>query len=285
MKISNKYLLVLLIFPQYSHGISTEDIMKELEPEAIKMAKDMISKSTDFAASCAPASPQSLADLVDTWREIVQNMTTTVAQAASELAFSPNYPTICSVYTNNIAAQYDDSGTSVWNVKSPSTSIWNYSPVNIDAETLNPTYYWPKYFIEVSEKGNDAFSAFASNNAFYMANRKVASSISNLVDQAGAVKLTTMATGASFAFDTAMSLARLPMKLGGADVSKLSQTTVLTPLEAMRVRASKDPTQATFDVNIWPVAWSHIAGRMSVCHGFTNEQFGSGSGKIYSFHY
>ncbi len=277
MKFPNnlKFLFILLsIFPRHSYSISTEDVMNELEPEAIKMAKDMISKSADFAASCAPYSPQSIADLVDTWREIVQNMTTTVAQAASELAFSPSYPTICSVYTNNIAAQYDDSGKSIWNVKSPSYSFWNYSPLRIDAETLNPTYYWPKYFIEASEKGNDAFSAFASNNAFYMANRKVASSISSLVDQAGAVKLTAMATGASFAFDTAMSATGLPMKLGGADVSKLSQTTVLTPLEAMRVRASKSPTNPTYDANIWPVAWSHIAGRMSVCHGYTNDQIG-----------
>lgn len=272
-----------LILANISYAISPGDILNQLKPSIIDGVQKLLVAEHDAVFNCAPITPQSAYDLEETFREFVQDVGRMVVEQTMELSMAPNYPTVCSIYSNNIANQYSDGPASNWTVHTPDSSsdcFWHgrCDFTTVTAQALNPSYFWPKYFIETSEKGNDPYFAFWNNNPLYAADRKIAGQVANLVDNAGAVKLTAQVVGMSKVFDTAMSATGLPMKLGGADLKQVGQVAVLTPLEAMRVRANSDPHQAIFDSNIWPVGWSAAIGKLTVCSGYTdknsNQQIG-----------
>ena len=59
----------------------------------------------------------------------------------------------------------------------------------IKKERPKPTYYWPKYFMEVTQKGHDPHPSFVKKNTLYTANRKLAAGLAKKVDVDGAIKL------------------------------------------------------------------------------------------------
>jgi len=272
-----------LILANTTYAISVDDVLNQLKPSIIDSVQKLLVVEHDVLFNCAPLTPQSAYDLEEAYREFVEDVGRMVVEQTMELSMAPHYPTVCSIYSNNIAKQYSDGSTSNWTVHSPdsmSDCTWHghCDFTTVTAKALNPSYFWPKYFIETSEKGNDPYSAFSGSNPLYVADRKVAGQVANLVDNAGAVKLTAQVVGMSEVFDTALSAAGLPMKLDGADLTQVGQVAALTPLEAMRVRSNSDPHQAIFDSNIWPVGWSAAIGKLTVCSGYTdkasNQQIG-----------
>jgi len=148
----------------------------------------------------------------------------------------------------------------------------------IKKERPRPSYYWPKYFIEVTEKGNDSHPAFARFNRLYTANRKISQALSKFMDLEGAIKLTSYVMGGK------ALLSQVGMKVGENDFGDLAKIAVLTPFEKMRIRANKQKSMSTFDVNIWPVASSElIATHFSVCGPVRINQGKSPGGYSWAF--
>ena len=101
---------------------------------------------------------------------------------ATQYGLKPDYPTVCHVLSKDVLENY----------YSESIDKHSYSKglITFTEERPKPEYYWPKYFLEVTEKGNDPAPFFAKNNLLYTANRKIAAQFSSLVDLDGAVNLT-----------------------------------------------------------------------------------------------
>lgn len=143
------------------------------------------------------------------------------------------------------------------------------------------SYYWPKYFIEVSEKGNDSHPAFSENNLIYKMNRLVAETLSEFIDVQGIHAIVSAITiGGTLGGDLATKVIKETTKQavpesGGLDmaatnkqVESWTQSIFMTPLEKLRIRASQKTDQPIYDANIWPVHLSqNLFERLSMCGG------------------
>lgn len=272
-----RFIALQIIIPFFFSNVARADaidtLLQKLTPIVLKKMPELMAEGLE---NCAPVNPQTYAEIVRAWQEFIQTTGRVIAEQALELSLSPHYPTVCSVYSNNIASQYTETESSPWTIHSPdswSDCFWhghcNFTEVT--ATTMEPSYFWPKYFIETSDKGNDPYVAFASQNPLYNVDRSLASQVSHLVDQNGAVALTAQVVGMAKIFDTAMSAAGLPMNLGKASLKDVGQVAALTPFEALRIRSDTQDTQSVFDSNIWPVGWSAALGQLTVCSGYIDQ--------------
>ena len=203
-----------------------------------------------------------------------------MTESGLQLALKKDYPTACHVLTkaqiNAYTEKMDTSHTSRCIAKDPLGGCLVRE--NIKIEHPHPEYYWPKYFIEVNEKGNDSHPAFARNNALLSASRGIAKSLAGAIDKNGALKITAMVLGGKNALGAA------GIDVGAVNTDALMQSAALTPFEDMRIRGSHHKTMTTFEVNIWPVAVSEtMAEHFSVCGPLLKEQNKSPGG--YSWPY
>lgn len=250
-----RYLLAIFIFlhPLMLRADIASDIMSE--GEVLKELRDVIA---DIGLNCA--SPNNWPMAVNELRSILTGTTRVLAEQLQTLAYKKDYPTACHVMTqdqiNRYTAEEVQTGSKKIDNGVFTTKAKIYSP--------KPTYYWPKYFVEVSNKGNDPHKAFANGNLIYTVNRKIANALSSFLDLDGSSALAAKLFGTVTVVDNLSS--QIGMNAKGFDKQRLLETSVLGPFEKMRIRASSSPTNTNYDVNIWPVGLSEALGsEFSVC--------------------
>lgn len=234
---------------------------------------EFASVTSTLGLNCA-STPQNLVVFNEEVASFVEKLADFVVQQGALLAMKPDYPTMCHVFSKEMAEEYSEGTADRFRLRN---KRWRWDTV-VDGSIPMPEYIWPKFFIEVSEKGNDSFKAFARGNALYTANRKIAATLAPFIDVNGALSLTAFVTaGRSL-------LGMLPVpgwnpnefQMNGPDAGALARNTAITPFENLRIRAAKNPDQPSYEVNIWPVGLSHIAGRLSVCDGISTTEIGYG---------
>ncbi|MCB9228966.1 MAG: hypothetical protein H6618_05085 [Deltaproteobacteria bacterium] len=194
--------------------------------------------------------------------DILDRIVDILSISASQLLMKPDFPTVCHVLTAAHIDSYQEDTTPVKEISMEGALIKA-------TEIISPTprYYWPKYFIEVTEKGNDFHHAFAKQNRLYLLNRKISDSMKELIDEDGALNLTkkvfqetaltqmrALYTGTRFA------------DRDDVDWNQFFKAKELVPFERMRMRADQSAGEVSFDVAVWPVILSKaIAEKFSVC--------------------
>lgn len=227
---------------------------------AAELANDARKIVRNLGLNCAQ--PQHVNLFIDEVTSVLSGLSKISAEFSIQLGVKRDFPSVCHVLTQNQLNAYTE-GTET---SRSSTCVMRQFGKCIQrkytkSERPRPSYWWPKYFIEVTEKGNDPHKAFAGgNNPLFSINRSVANSLSSFVDEAGAITLTSYVMGGS------SLLSSIGINTGKVNSADLMKATALTPLEKLRFRGSKAKTQTTFDVNIWPVANSKtLAGHLTVC--------------------
>ncbi|MBY0517485.1 MAG: hypothetical protein K2P81_11280 [Bacteriovoracaceae bacterium] len=248
-------LLILTNFILLSSNLHANDIIG-----ANELANDARTIIRNLGLNCGQ--PQNYSQFIAEVKSLVGGIGKVSTEFSLQLGAKKDFPTVCHVLTQNQLNSYSE-GTQRTN---SSTCVMRsfgkcVKRKHIKKEKPMPSYWWPKYFIEVTEKGNDAHSTFdGGNNLLFSLNRNLANSLSSFVDENGAITLTSYVMGGSSLLST------IGVKTGDVSSSDLMKASVLTPLEKLRFRGSRSKTQSTFDVNIWPVANSKtLASHLTVC--------------------
>ncbi len=237
---------------------ASDQISRDLLEDG-KTVQDIMGMVADLGLNCA--SIDQWAIVVREFNNLAKGIARVIVEEAQTLAYKPDYPTVCHVLTNAQIATYEEhsvkkswGGGPRWGNSQP------YS-TQTTQEQKRPTYYWPKYFIEVTEKGNDAHPSFAKNNVFYGINRKISNSLGSYIDIDGPLKLMS----GLFLKDNLLGTLGVKTQ-GDTDMGALMKTAVLSPFEKARLVANHEKTHATYEANIWPVGLSQtIAEHLTVC--------------------
>lgn len=250
-----KIILSLLVsFNLFASDFDLSKVIGEAE-----LAKDANQIILNLGLNCGQI--QNIPSFISEVKSLLAGMNNVATEMSLQLGLKKDFPTMCHVFTQNQINSYRE-GTKTDHEYPCIASYFGkcIKRKHVKKERPQPSYWWPKYFIEVTEKGNDPHEAFGNNNPLYQLNRKLANSLSILVDENGAVKLTSYVLGGS------TLLSAIGVKTGTVDAGQLAKASVLTPLEKLRFRGSKSKSQTTYDVNLWPVANSKvIAKNLSVC--------------------
>jgi|GEM_PF-3122170 len=190
-----------------------------------------------------------------------------IVESSQILLYKKDFPNVCHMLTKNIIASEE------YGLKEESAKSTDRPCVlkgfaggcllrkSITTEKISPSYYWPKYLIEVSEKGNDSHESFAAGNFLYSLNRKISA-------------ILTQAISSSEIPSTLVGLLELSkpllkaigLDLGEMKVADFIKLTPLQELQKLRIRSTKEKNNTTFDVNVWPVALSDtVATHLAVC--------------------
>lgn len=223
------------------------------DPRVIQELQQVVST---VGLNCA--TPDRWAQAYGEFRSIMSGLGTTLTEELQTLVYKKDYPSVCHVLTQNQIASYEE-GT----FKSGKTDCSLGVCIKYSFERPMPTYYWPKYFIEVTQKGNDSHPSFAEDNLLYTSNRKIAYQLGKLFDTKGAANLANKLLGLSLLTD---NLNGIGIKTKGFDQGRLMQASLMEPLEKLRIRANSHKTLPTYEANIWPVGLSWAVGsNLSVC--------------------
>ncbi|MGE3610636.1 MAG: hypothetical protein AB7I27_13680 [Bacteriovoracaceae bacterium] len=244
-------LITLTTFSAQAKGLPSIDVMKLFDRGRVVADAHVITQKLGHNCATDPSLPEAF------YREFSRAISG-VARVATEstqlMVYKEDFPNICHVMTQNHLNSYTE-GTNTTHSRPCVMRDWRGKCLARNNNTYKrpqPSYYWPKYFIEVTEKGNDPHSKFAKNNLLYLANRKIAEVLSKFMDSEGAIKLTALV---------------YPKESG------LTEATFLTPFEKLRIRGNKDKTNKSYDVNIWPVSMSELfAKHFSVCGPILEQQ-------------
>lgn len=225
--------------------------------------------------------PENIAIFMKELRKALQGIGNLTSEAAIQLGNKADYPTVCNVLTNEQIKSYSESNEiskkSECLVKDPFGGCAMHQ--HTTTERPHPQYYWPKYFVEVTDKGNDSDPAFAKSNALYTSSRKIARSLGRLMDSDGALKIAAAIFGGSHVLGAIGIDA--DAKVNPSDFLTAAS---LTPFEAMRIRANHQKTMSTFEANIWPVGISEsVAEKFTVCGPQLKEQGKSPGGYAWPF--
>lgn len=265
-----------LISPHVAAQDANDFVRAVMEsPETAKKAQEVI---LNLGLNCADGA--NIALFLRELQKALSGVTRILSESALQLALKKDYPTVCHVMTKEHLKSYSESRDSSHQSKCLSRDPYSGCLLrqNIKIEHPHAQYYWPKYFIEVNEKGNDSHPAFAKNNALYSASRGIAKSLSGFIDKNGALKITALVLGGKNALGT------IGVDVGNVSRQDLMQVGALTPFEDMRVRGSRHKTMTTFEVNLWPVGLSEsIAEHFSVCGPILKEQHKSPGGYSWPF--
>jgi hypothetical protein len=205
------------------------------------------------------ATPDRWAQAYAEFKSIMSGIGTTLTEELQTLAYKKDYPSVCHVLTKSQIASYHD-----WTYRYPDKTDCSLGVcVKYKFERPLPAYYWPKYFIEVTQKGNDSHPSFAENNLLYTSNRKIAYQLGKLFDTKGAANLANKLLGFSLLTD---NLKGIGINTKGFDQGRLMQASLMEPLEKLRMRANSHKTLPTYEANIWPVGLSWAVGsNLTVC--------------------
>lgn len=262
-KISMKRLYFFLLIQSQ---ISLAGVDSKLKKIMDGHAKEIAQIIGTTVSSCAEKVVTNPSDLGLASQEI-SNISIGIASVLSEklitLALKKDYPNACHVLTKKFLSSVEESEEDE-----------EVCLIKIAGRCLQKTtqrhpvfnYYWPKYFIEVSQKGNDPYPAFAAENALFAANRKIANMISSFVDLQGPYTLLAKVVGVSSVTSVIQSTMNVDMKAGPGELGQAMKSAILLPFEKLRLRANDDPDMPSYEVNIWPVGLSQtMAKNLSVC--------------------
>lgn len=261
-----RFLIVFYIFIKSTVVLADKDIKDLLSSDDLREIQEII---VSTIASCADKIVTDQSDLGFAAREIARmqaGIVEVIAESLLTLALKKDYPNACHVLPKDILEKIEVTQNSkkrcLWKTR------WGCA-LEEKQEWPVYSYYWPKYFIEVTQKGNDSLPAFSSNNLLYSASRKFAFSLDNLVNPLGPYKLVAKVVGAAVAIKGATSSLigqGMDFHVDGNEIEQGAKTAVLTPFEKLRIRANTDPDMPSFEVNIWPVGLSNtIAKNLTVC--------------------
>lgn len=232
-------MVICIIFLSIRHA-SANDIISKAE-----ISSDFSNAVKNIGGNCmSPQNgSQNYAEFIDEIYNAIKALMVSLGSKSVLLSMKPDYPTVCHVYTQPQIETYKES---IFVTKK------NVKGSLIKTESPIPTYMYPKYFIEVTEKGNDPHHAFAKNNAQYKLNRKIAKKLMKQVDRSG---MSNIIKGIFIAV------------LGGnVDKATMSLLSSFLPFESMRVTTSKGNNTPTFEATAWPVGLSRtIARELTVC--------------------
>ena len=249
-------LFPILIFPSgpaFSLGVSDVVSDKELAIDAAKIIGNL-------GLNCG-SNPSNQALFARMVIEVLRSIGEVNTSSLSQLAMKKDFPTVCHVLTQpQIDSYYEEKQTSSKKVTTDPLGVKKLRfKKTVTIIRPRPHYYWPKYFVEVTEKGNDYHDTFAGQNRLYAANRKIAEKLKGYVDQEGALNLTKKVLGIQAVSDVLSNT-------GSVDWAQFFKASVLAPFERMRMRADQSSGEVTFDAAIWPVVLSKIvAEKFSVC--------------------
>lgn len=223
------------------------------------------------AASCPDkivTNPSDIANAKKELMEIAEGVAEVVSESLLTLALKKDYPTACHVLSQGLLEDVESDNNS--RSKCLTEKPWGGGCLVRQEEQI-PTYsyYWPKYFIEVSLKGNDPYPAFADGNKLYSVNRKLANDIAGFMDLKGPYTLAAKVVLGASAIKTATSGIfgqGFDFNVSSDEISRAAQTAVLTPFEKLRLRANQTSDMPSHEVNVWPVGLSStIAKHLTVC--------------------
>jgi len=235
-----------------------------------ELAKDAKEIVANIGLNCA--SPQHWGQFISEVQNLVRSIPNITTEMALQVAIKKDYPNVCHVLTENQINAYSEGESKKKSKKCVKRVLGKCIAHNrIERTRATPSYYWPKYQIEVTEKGNDPHPSYSSGNRLYSLNRQLANGLSSLVDTNGSLKLMTLAMGAG----SAINLTGLQAPTGN-DLSSLGSDTgkllILEQGQKIRLRSSSKKTNVTFDVNIWPIAGAKtIAKHLTVCGPLLNR--------------
>lgn len=253
-----KLFLTILIYSIHhpSYGFGPDDIVSGGE-----LAKDAAKIIANLGTSCGQ-DPSNVTLFVKEVTSILHGVSSVITTAGTQLASKKDYPTACHVLTRPQIDSYHEEKKSHEEKKCVIEDGLGGCALEatITTSTIKPIYYWPKYFVEVTEKGNDYHKSFARDNKLYFANRKIAEKLRGFIDQNGALNITKKVLGMQVALDT------LGLDVGNPDWDGFFKSAALVPFERMRMRADKSKGETSFDAAIWPVVLSKLlAEKFSVC--------------------
>ncbi|MBF0206356.1 MAG: hypothetical protein HQK53_05650 [Oligoflexia bacterium] len=205
--------------------------------------------------------PQNVAYFVKEAGSIVAGVGRVISERTLVLAMKRDYPNICHVLTQQQINSYSEGSDKKVDEKTILSSGIKVTE-STTTTRLKPSYYWPKYFIEVTEKGNDPHPTFGRNNLLYAANRKIAYALRKWIDVDGAVKLTAYVMGGKMVAENLLP----NFKVGSQEWEQVMKVAVMSPLEQMRVRANQKTTMTSYEAAIWPIVLSDtMAAHFTVC--------------------
>ena len=251
--------LILLLFVSISllskkaESLDISGLRKEFE-ETINGIEDFLDFTKDAMFNCS-ITPQDLK--IEMGLFFADLMAVSSQELLKDVISSTKFPTACHVLYDDvlnditIEKKMDESGN---------TKVLGVEVTKNEKFKLEISYYWPKYFIEASEKSNDPFEAFSHKNSMYLANRKLVEQLASQYDTGGFEKVLE--------------------KLKKNPIGSLA---ALVPLGSSGIRASQDPDHPNFEVNIWPVGLSHALGKVSLCGSVPTEKLKSRESIGYNF--
>ncbi len=264
----NTYFIVLFLLNQTSFAFNQKDLEDILAVEDLKALQQIILSTS---ASCLDRIVTNQGDLAfakNELMEVAKGLAEVISESVLTLALKKDYPTACHVLSkgllNDIEASQNSRSKCI--IHDP---VFGGCIYRQEQQYPVYSYYWPKYFIEVAQKGNDPFPAFADGNKLYAANRKLANELAGFVDLKGPYELAGMVVLGSplvRAGTSAVMGQGFDLNTTRDEVEKSVATAVLTPFEKLRIRANQTPDQTSYEVNVWPVGLSAtIAQKLTVC--------------------
>ncbi len=264
----NIKLLVFLLFSQTSLAFDQKDLEDILAVEDLKALQQIVVSTTASCLDKIVTNPADIAFAKQELLEVARGLAEVISESLLTLALKKDYPTACHVLSQGLLKNIEASqnSRSICILKDP---VFGGCLYRQEQQYPVFSYYWPKYFIEVSQKGNDPFPAFADGNKLYAANRKLANDLAGFVDLKGPYELAGMVVlGAPLvrAGTSAVMGQGFDLSTTKDEVEKSVATAVLTPFEKLRIRANQTPDQSSYEANVWPVGLSAtIAQKLTVC--------------------
>ena len=248
--------LLIMSFSLLSNETKALDIssLRNDFEKSVSSIEDFLDFTKDAMFNCS-ITPQDLK--IEIGLFFADLMAVSSQELLKDVISSTKFPTACHVLYDDvlnditIEKKMDDSG---------STKFLGAEITKNEKFKLEISYYWPKYFIEASEKSNDPFEAFSHKNSMYLANRKLVEQLASQYDTGGFEKVLE--------------------KLKKNPIGSLA---ALVPLGSSGIRASQDPDHPNFEVNIWPVGLSHALGKVSLCGSVPTEKLKSRESIGYNF--
>lgn len=250
----NKTILICFVFIIFSStssvaaGMSFGDALKNLMKDNLGMDASNAIRNIGFNCSDPSRFQQNYVMFINEVRRLAAGLGEVAAATGKMLAIKPDYPNFCHVMSRKHLNTYSESIFKTYGKTKAGLKIVNETPV--------PNYYWPKVFIEASEKGMDSHKSFAHNNAFYSMNRAISDKLNGPKNNLSVNKFFGLLLGTLF----------------GGDTSSASEILALAPVENLRLTANAG-ANSTLESSIWPVAFSHeIAKSFTVCGPVLSDQ-------------
>lgn len=231
--------------------------------DIVEVQRDAARIVSNLGLNCG--TPNNYPVFVDEFKNFISGVSQFSTELFLQLGTAKNFPNVCNVLTQNQINSYQETSETTHDRKCvlrkwPFKGCLKYN--NLTYDKPQATYWWPKYLIEVTEKGNDFHETFVEGNTILRANRSLSKGLMNLFDVGGVAKLAGLLTASG----QLMKASKIGMNMGDTSNLGLGQAVALSPMEAMRITSSQSKNATTYEANIWPIVSSRsLAENLTVC--------------------